>query len=196
MTRKEERMTRQQDRALWAQARTLEDLGYLMAESLAGELLWAPGGYEDGPDPETTPILNELVWANRHGFLTTDSQPGFTNRPAYDGRPCAQRAAVQGFMNPGRALNRLIDKATKRGLRVFVYPRGTPEWKSDNMTVTVWDGEPYTWFGHHVDPANLRVQWEGIGLEAFRSLTLATQLTIVDKRYGDHPDLWRLIGSL
>jgi len=58
----------------WGDARSLSDLGELMARFLEGALAEAPTCV-GRPDPETDPIVAVLAQVNRAGFVTTCSQP-------------------------------------------------------------------------------------------------------------------------
>jgi hypothetical protein len=88
----------QDDLTIWQSARTLPDLGDLMARWLQRDIAYCPGwdpddGGDGGPEPETAAILPTLVALNRAGFVTVDSQPGHLTNAA----GVAQRAAVHGF---------------------------------------------------------------------------------------------------
>jgi hypothetical protein len=61
------------DRARWASARSLADLGELVIAWLHGEIIQTPG-HCGPPDPETIPLIPWLTAINRGGFVTDNSQ--------------------------------------------------------------------------------------------------------------------------
>lgn len=58
----------------WRDARSLADLGELMARFLEGAIDEAPT-FVGRPDPETDPLVAVLAQVNRAGYVTTCSQP-------------------------------------------------------------------------------------------------------------------------
>src|SRR5437879_5821009 len=60
---------------LWKQAKTLEDMGELMARRIEGRLLYSPFDGGETVDPETGPLIETLAFFNKNGLLTTNSQP-------------------------------------------------------------------------------------------------------------------------
>ena len=65
------------DAALWMEARTLADLGELMAQWLEGRIRYQPG-YGGPPDPETTDLIADLAALNRAGSLPRSHSPANT----------------------------------------------------------------------------------------------------------------------
>lgn len=61
------------DRAVWASAQNMEDLGALVCEWLRGGLIQTPG-HAGPPCEETIPLIGVLTAANRAGFVTDNSQ--------------------------------------------------------------------------------------------------------------------------
>lgn len=70
------------DRARWRAARSIADLGHLTALWLEGEVASHPSCATPnfGPDEETAHLVPVLAAANRAGYLTDNSQPGFIER--------------------------------------------------------------------------------------------------------------------
>ncbi|WP_158687614.1 DUF6919 domain-containing protein [Streptomyces sp. AA1529] len=164
------------DRRTWADARTLNDLGQLMARWLEGDLKSWPGyaaGY--GPDEETRPLIRALAAANRAGFLTTCSQPG-TDGTGYDGAHWRQRAAVDGFVADPDMLQRVRRAAQRHGLRATTGGQWT--------CATDRNGEPITVFGQRVDDRVLRSTWHGIHRTAYRAVADAQPVAVVHPVWG------------
>lgn len=113
------------DRRRWESARTLGDLGELMALWLEGKLGSRPGyGARFGPDEETAALVPVLAACCRAGFVTEQSQPG-EDDIAFDGRPWVQRAAVSGFISDSRLLGRMRAVVEGVGLQVIADRRST-----------------------------------------------------------------------
>jgi hypothetical protein len=79
------------DYTLWRAARSHAELCGLMAGWLEGTVPFNPA-YLGPPEEETTELIPLLAWANRQGFLTTQSQPG-----VYVPHRGKQRAFVNGM---------------------------------------------------------------------------------------------------
>lgn len=165
-------------RRAWEQARTLADLGTLMARWLTGDLKSQPG-YEPGcgPEAETRELLAPLAAANRAGYVTTDSQPGLH----HDGRGSTirQRAAVCGFVDDPTVLRRLKQAASREGL-IVLDGRRNPPWE----IVTTVDGRAFTAFGEPVPARHVRDQWPGLHRQAHKALARAQQITLVHPSWG------------
>lgn len=181
------------DRNLWRSARTLADLGQHLAAWLDGDIKSWPGympGY--GPDPETAELIPVLARLNRAGFLTDSSQPGADE--TIDGHHWKQRAAVTGFIDDEDLLEDLSAAAIDAGLLVLIH-RPAPSPTLHGYTVTRLDGQPHTTFGDYVTPRDLRGMWPVINRQAFDAVAHATQLTIVDPRWGSDDRLWRALDN-
>lgn len=58
----------------WREAKSINDLGSLVAKWLRCEKSVIPG-HVGPPDPETEHIVEDLIHLNEHGFITVNSQP-------------------------------------------------------------------------------------------------------------------------
>jgi hypothetical protein len=179
------------DRKRWESARTLADLGALMALWLEGEIGTAPG-YDGGPAPETAELVPVLAAANRAGFVTYGSQPGGSGWNAGSGL-WQQRAAVEGFASLAVA-SRLDDAAADAGLDVRIQEatRWRLSWKHA-IPVSLWNGTPFTRFGTQLSRRHLRDSWIGYGVchrAVVAEVCAALQVTIVDPDVDRNDRLW------
>jgi hypothetical protein len=181
------------DRRRWRSARTVADLGALMALWLEGELRSWPGympGY--GPDEETTHLIPSLAALNRSGFLTIASQPGEAGT-GYNGLWWEQRAAVEGFVSDRTLYKRLLDAANAAGLTVAVddIHAGTYD---PGIIVTTVDGEPFTEFGARLSYRDMRTIWPVIHEQAFASLATTVRMAIVAPEPGIYGErMWPVL---
>lgn len=189
-----------EERAAWAEAETLADAGALTALWADGEMLYHPGGYDEGPDEETAPIAGSLATLNRAGFVTSSSQPGHGPVKGYDGRWWSQRAAVDGFTDKATA-DRLEDAATEAGL--IIIRNGPAGWRTTQERwepVTagrvgedpITDDSDYfvhTGFGTHRSRHAVKTEF-GYGAYATPALLNAEQVTIIDPEWGRADLLW------
>lgn len=108
------------DRRSWRSARTISDLGELMALWLEGKIASRPG-YQPryGPDDETAHLVPTLAALCRAGYVTTCSQPGFAGTGA-DGLWWEQRAAAELVVTDPALVHRLVDAAYAAGLSVRI----------------------------------------------------------------------------
>ncbi|MFF7764254.1 DUF6919 domain-containing protein [Streptomyces griseorubiginosus] len=183
------------DRARWRAARSIADLAELTALWLEGRIASHPGVMPNcGPDDETSDLAPVLALANRHGYLTDNSQPGICGT-GFDGRWWAQRAAVTGWVRCDRAginlLNRIYAPAQAAGLIVCA------DSHRDGVTVTSVDGHDYTTFGAPLSKRDLRTIWPShlIHADLFRQLHGAIQLTVVDPEWGRGELLWDVLAK-
>lgn len=170
----------------WNKARTVNDLGNLMADWLEGRIPKRPGYYGSVTDAETSSILPILVRACRAGFVTDNSQPG-EDKPAFDGRRWVQRAAVDGWVGSPDLYQRLVSGARRMGL---IVADGRP------VICTEWDGQPHTSFGGRLSGRDLRTTWDGVSREAFAAIQQAPRLTIIDPQWGPSDRLWNLLRQV
>jgi len=113
------------DRRRWRSARTVSDLGELMALWLEGKIASRPG-YQPryGPEDETAHLVPTLAALCRAGYVTTQSQPGLVGTGT-DGLWWEQRAAVELVVtdprlvlaHPPRRGGRAPDRPTSRQYR-------------------------------------------------------------------------------
>jgi hypothetical protein len=183
------------DKKRWKNARTFRDIAELVALWLEGELSSWPG-YQPryGPDDETQPWTGVLAAANRAGYLTIGSQPGFSGE-GFDGKLCQQRAAVEGFIADHALLLGLIDAAEKAGIDVRLHSL-LDAWGSDAITVTTRDLEPNTEFGTALSVVDLRFMWRGCSPEAVDAIAGTHHVTITDREYGPHTRLWNVLEQV
>ena len=186
------------DRRAWQSARTLADLGHLMADWLEGGIASWPGYAPNwGPDDETTDLVPTLAALCRSGFVTTGSQPGDTG-PGVDGRMYEQRAVVDGLVTDRDLYGRIVAAATAAGLLVTAHDPQTGT-RGEPIDATMADGVTVTTFGHRLNRRDLRTIWPArlIGEDAFTAVTSAVQLTIATPEYGAAGQrLWDVLDAV
>lgn len=166
----------------WATATSLADLGELTARWLEGALPDSPS-YGGGPDPETLPLVPDLVAINRAGLVTDFSQPGMPD----DGDGSKQRAAVTGFCDePTR--ERLAAALAATDL-VFMAESSDDE-SAVRIPVTIDVGEPFTWVGGAILAEYLADSYEGLSERALRLLKTSWYVTVFDPVWGRNDLLW------
>lgn len=183
----------------WAAASTLADLGGLVARWLEGDIPTQPG-YHGGPAEETAPLVPTLAAANRAGYVTYSSQPGF------DGAGCGgawwqQRPAVEGLVADGPAAAGLVAAARGcDGLQVLV--QSTSRWRCRyDWAETVTrrsrpdDWEAMTGFGVQLSRRELASMYDGVSRDAVRAVQGAWQVTLVDPGWGPGRRLWDLLDG-
>ena len=176
--------------ARWAQAETIADLGQLGALWLEGEIPSQPG-YERmcGPDPETAHLVPVLARLNRAGYFTCGSQPGVAPEDG-DKYGHWQRAAVDGFIDDPRVMDRIISTIDSTpGLRLIV--RRASQWRNgyrDAWPVTRVGGYDCTWFGVRLSRRYLRFLYGETG--ALSALRRVWQVTVIDEAWGRDDVLW------
>jgi hypothetical protein len=178
------------ERRLWRSARTLQDLGDLMARWLEGDIGSQPG-YQPryGPEPETTDLIETLAACNRAGYLTISSQPGLITDDLQ------QRAAVQGFTDDLRMLRRLERLGESAGLLTAVHLTAAPSEPVDGFIATISEGEPCTGFGCHLATSDLYVIWSGCHRTAADAVIASYQVTLIDPEYGRNDLLWTVLDE-
>jgi len=184
----------------WATARTLADLGGLVAQWLEGTVLTQPG-YHGGPDEETAELVPILAAANRAGYVTYTSQPGFDG-DGYNGEQWQQRPAVEGLAAAERDAVRLVRAAEAAGLRAVA--QRASRWRCRQETaVTVtrsgWSGSvtwlPRTGFGVRLSRRELASMYDGCSRDAVRAVQAAWQVTLVDPEWGPGGRLWDMLDG-
>jgi hypothetical protein len=177
--------------SLWDKAESLADLGELSAQFCEGKLLQTPdhGGTRE---PETVGIAAPLAHANRQGFVTGCSQPGY-DQLFGEGR-AQQRAAVEGWAAPDtvRKLRNLV-----RGTRLQIQVAESRPRRTDySAAVNV---------SRHVGPEKTR-ECTSFGAvpgrrEHFADLGRpdltegACYVTIYDPEWGPQSLLWDRLGQ-
>jgi hypothetical protein len=178
------------ERALWARAATLADVGEVTAQWAEGRVLYHPGGYDEGPAEETLEIAPALATLNRAGFVTCSSQPGLVE--SIEEWDLHQRAAVDGFTD--KATADLLEKVCAEAGLLFIR-NGPAGWRSTQtnavlVTATPIDGDRitddkpcwgHTHFGTHLSRRYVKFIFDGYGTDA---LLAAEQVTIVDPEWG------------
>lgn len=186
------------DRRLWKSAKTVADLGKLMARWLEGEIASRPG-YQPrfGPDEETEHLVPTLAALCRAGYVTTCSQPGFAGTGA-DGMWWEQRAAIELVVTDADLLHRLVDAASAAGFitRINDHRHGGSH-QDDAVVVTTRDGEPVTAFGGRISRADMAIQWPGLDRALYDQVAHGTYVSIVAPEYGTAGErLWVVLDFL
>jgi hypothetical protein len=171
------------DRARWAGASSLAELGELTAQWLTGQIASQPGYH--GPvdvDEHLAPgLTGALVAVNRAGAVTTGSQAGLV-----DGH-VVQLAWVDAFVDDD-LLARLQAAVAGTGYRVIVHAPGT-RWVS-----VTWDqGKAWTSTGW-MDAEYWAWHYEGIGRAALEQVLAARQAAVIDPVPGRNT-LWAWLGQ-
>jgi hypothetical protein len=178
------------DRARWAQAGSLADVGELTAQWLEGRIASQPGycGPVDTDELDAPGMTGILIRLNRVGVVTNSSQAGLIR--TYKGRgPWVQHAAVAGFAHADAAdqLRTLI--AAVPGL-VFT----ACERRRGPVAPVSFDGDHvFTDFGAPLPAADIAGTWVGYGVcqpAAVAQLVAATQFAIYDAEPGRNDVLW------
>lgn len=177
----------------WKSAATFNDFGTLMADWLEGKLASRGGLGRCRPDTETRPLIPVLAHCCRRGFVTTDSQPGDDTHAR--GSHWQQRAAVEGFVHDRHLLATLVRTANQAGLDTITNAPGGPN--RGRHPVTLQDGQPVTGFGAAPRPVDLEASWaQDIGPAAYKQLTEAHHLTVIDPHWGSSTRLWDLLRAI
>ncbi|MFJ4745419.1 DUF6919 domain-containing protein [Streptomyces sp. NPDC088775] len=185
------------DRRRWRSARTVADLGELMALWLEGTLPSRPG-YQPccGPDEETEHLVPVLAALCRAGYITTCSQPGLVGI-GFDGRWWEQRAAVELVITAPAALHRLLDAARAAGMLVRVNDDRHGGVQDQHVIATTCDGEPITAFGGRIGRADMAIQWPGLDRGLYDQVAHGTYVSVVAPEYGPAGErLWEALRPL
>lgn len=177
---RDERPVTRADRARWAAASSLNELGELTADWLTGRIASQPGYYGgvDVDEADAPGLTAALVAANRAGYWTRSSQAGYDG-PGYQGH-WRQLAWVTGVIDPHQpGVHALIRSARLAGYRVVVWERVSPE-----LVVTWWRGQPHTvesWMSPRVVRREVCAE---LGTAATRQVLHAVQVTVYDPQPG------------
>jgi hypothetical protein len=167
----------------WANASNPQEVGALMVRWLEGDLKECPT-YGGRPDPETLDdpaLLAALKAANRAGFITIQSQPGFDGPVTTGGRRYRrwrQRAFVDLFCPRGsqRSLTAAMGRA---GLKTLTGREGLPIFDRD---------------GRQEGGSPAPDAWDDLGLLSHKAVSAIADTTIgmsiVDLEWGRNSVLW------
>ncbi|MES5824869.1 hypothetical protein [Streptomyces sp. RG80] len=186
------------DRRRWRSARTISDLGELMALWLEGQIASRPG-YQPryGPEDETTHLVPTLAALCRAGYVTTCSQPGLADTGA-DGLWWEQRAAVELLVTDPMRFHRLVDAAHAADLAVRINdyrPGGGVH--QEPVIVTTRDDEAMTAFGGRISRADMAMQWRGLDRDLYREVSTGIYVSVIAPEYGTSGErLWGVLGFL
>ena len=192
----------------WGAARTLADLGELTALWLERDGVTCHPGYGDwegdpGPDDETAEIVGPLAAANRAGYVTTNSQPGYRgdgvdpdNLGSGGTREWTQRAAVTGYATIATR-DRLRAHLPLQSLiyidqPLLLLPR---QRYTRHVPVTWCEGTEYTWFGHRAGIRDLLLDFSSRSWRLNTRLAAARQITIIDQLSNRNTVLWPLLSE-
>lgn len=176
----------------WRTARSIPDLGRLMALWLEGELPHWPGyGAEFGHEEAGVGhLVGPLAAVNRNGFLTTQSQPAADGRGA-DGAHWRQRAFVSATVRARSPLLARLPALEHEGLVVVVGRPPRP------VALTDRDGTPTLEIGPwRPGRDHLAHEWAGTGRRALRELRRGTAVHVVDPVWGRDDRLWPALALL
>lgn len=179
------------DAALWKGAKTLRDIGALTARWLEGDIASQPGYMPNcGPDDETEPLIPVLAMLNRAGVYTLASQPGLPDTADSEGSVWCQRAAMDGFIEPGH-VEMLRQAAQDAGLMMALSREATERWGIEATTV---DKVGYTWFGRWLAPGDIDFYFDDLSVAGLATVQAAEQFALVDPQWGrvDSP-LWPML---
>lgn len=181
-------LQRRSDLRQFATAETYGEVCRLMERFCLGELSCWTG--HDGPRcPETVEIAPALAHANRAEFLTHGSQPGeFDPDSGY-----RQRAAVDGFATTEMLAR--IRRLFGSGPFDVIVGRSAGRWweRTDYSQVVVASmlgDQPVTSFGARLSRRDIEFMLAGIRDEIVDQIVPMNQVTVIDRRWGPHPDLW------
>lgn len=184
----------------WQAARTLTDVGNLMADWIQGKITSRPGycGPTDLDLPETlVPLFAGLC---RAGFVTHQSQEGFSGY-GYDGEWWVQHAFAEAFTTEA-VVDRLHETAPSRLLVISHDPAGLPTWRyrrDSDFAATVRAGRRYTGAGSSLPRRHIRhphIGFGACGREASDALCSAWQVTIADLAPGPETFLWDYLTTV
>lgn len=198
--------TTRRDRRQWRAARTLADLGQLMARWIEGELQTAPHYY--GPTDLDTPELTALCAALcRAGYLTVNSQTADVWEWDDRGRTLRARTYLDGFAEHA-TLTRLRAACAGTGLMLLAHRTPPRRWfrrhpDTDSVpVVTDTTGREYRTLGGPVPRRYVAMTWPthraggpAVHPDAQRAVLAAWQVTIIDPEWGRNELLLDVLGD-
>ena len=171
----------------WETAKSLKDLGELTARWLEGADIEHPCYHGGGPDPETSPLVPDLVELNRSAFVTECSQPG---QPMTNGS--GQRAFVEGFCREDVA-RQVAALGLWTDLIVIAFP---PEFEEERpIPVTIDNYRPNTWGGRHSSEV-FKPYTQACGAEAVEELRSSWTVHVIDPQWGRDRYLWEYLADV
>lgn len=186
------------DRPLWANARSLADLGELTAAWLDGSIDSEPGyhGRCDVDEDYAPGLTGTLILLNRAGYITFGSQAGHDG-PGYDGAHWQQLAAVAGLATP-HTYDWLCDAVAGTRFQILAWPCKAKAWHraGTGVPVTFREGQAYTTFGTQLGEADIAsgLYYGGCGEAAITAVCAALQVTIYDPVPGLN-ELWPVLAA-
>lgn len=181
------------DRELWANAKSLRDLGELTARWLEGDIE-SQVGYAPyvGPSDETQDLIPTLAALNRAGYLTIGSQPGTEGDNGQTS--WMQQASVQGFADDA-VLERIRNACESTSLVVRAYQTPKRKWpfrgrldKGGPLALTAWGG-------NQMGLSDVQCCLNGVGDEAWDEVTSAWQVAVIDPVWTRNDVLWSTLAA-
>jgi hypothetical protein len=163
----------------WDDARSIDDLARATIAFLRGELNQTPS-HGAPPDPETAPLVADLIALNIAGFVTTSSQPGDRD-PRWP-----QRAYVQGICSEEVAARIEMGLLGTELVVLSFAPGSTGD---GNIAVSLDEGLPFTFLGRRDSAGEAEFYSNGSSaLDAV--LADVWSLQVFDPAWGRNDRLW------
>ena len=169
----------------WLDVTSFADLSHTMVRFLEGELLSSPNHYW-GLDPESSPIVADLVALTRRGLVTHGSQPALSTPES------RQRACVDLLTADADTALRLVVALGHTELVVLAAP--------DELTImqdlpmTWWANKFTTWAGRL--GGGERAFWHAAcGPAAYYALAKMCFVQVLDPQWGRERYLWEQLSS-
>ncbi|TGB06540.1 hypothetical protein [Streptomyces sp. MZ04] len=184
-------MSVQTDLSAWSEARSLADLGILMAGWYEGRVPEWPGR-EGRPDEGLYPAADSLAAACRAGIVVLSAQPASVER--VDGELWIHRATFTALVERDDLSTALLRGAREAGLVRYglLSSAGGFGWPN---TVTARDGEPMEFAGHRIDAADVAHMFDGCHADAVRAAVDAWQVTLIDPGSARDGLLWKVLDA-
>jgi hypothetical protein len=178
---------RLEDAEPWRSARSLEEIGELVAQWLEGHLLYQPAYLAPGPAAETSGLIPVLAAINRKGLVTRNSQPGRALQDGY-----GQRAWVTGFCTQ-KTLWQLEDLVLPTELVLIASPP-LAGW-SIGVPITIVGGRANTHGCQRLDLQGIQFLY-GADLPAgVAALSESWQVDLIDPSWGRDSLLWQVLST-
>ena len=171
----------------WKDAKTVADLGQLMADWLEGRIHETPNACGE-LDPETTPLVRTLAAINRGGYLTECSQPGS------DDRHGVQVPFVSGFIAHS---NRRLVKALQREIRdadlCIIIDGKRDDRRPGGVPVAFKGREVVANAGKRTPRWHLTDSWSELNSTALANLLGAYEVTVIDPDGATGTRMWEIV---